>query len=48
MKITFLLCTTILFIIILLCGTLFCFSSVKRTNEWVDEITEKEYKKSRK
>ncbi|MFL0251129.1 hypothetical protein ACJDT4_11900 [Clostridium neuense] len=45
MKTTFLLGTTIFFIIILLFGTLFCFSSAKKANEWADEITEKEYKK---
>ncbi|MCD2347254.1 MULTISPECIES: hypothetical protein [Clostridium] len=45
MKITFLLCITIFFIIILLFSILFCFSSVRKSNEWLDEIIEKEYKK---
>lgn len=45
MEITFLMCIIMFFIIVLLCGILICFSSVKKSNRWADEITEKEYKK---
>lgn len=48
MKISFLMCVTIFFIIVLLFGIMFSFSSVKKANEWADEITEKEYKKLNK
>lgn len=48
MKISLLMCVTIFFIIVLLLGIFFSFSSVKKANEWVDEITEKEYEKLNK
>lgn len=48
MKISFLMCVTMFFIIVLLFGILLSFSSVKKTNEWADKITEKKYEKLNK